>query len=98
MTFTSGLPNQLCFAHIFKTNGGQDKRKVDSCIEKHVGPLEGGQIKCGDVEVENLISTSSKIRIKVASVECENCGCINAIPEDFRAFVSDSAKVSIINS
>ena len=38
--------------------GGQDKRKVDSCIGKHVGPLERGQIKCGDVEVENPISTS----------------------------------------
>ena len=58
MTFTSGLTNQLCFAHIFKTNGGQDKREVDSCIGKHVGPLERGQIKCGDVEVENSISTS----------------------------------------
>ena len=58
MTFTSGLTNQLCFAHIFKTNGGQDKRKVDSCIGKHVGSLERGQIKCGDVEVENSISTS----------------------------------------
>ena len=33
-------------------------RKVDSCIGKHVGPLERGQIKCGDVEVENPISTS----------------------------------------
>ena len=39
-----------------------------------------------------------KNRIKVASVECENCGCINAIPEDFRAFVTDSVKISIINS
>ena len=58
MTFTSGLTNQLCFAHIFKTNGGQDKRKVDSCIGKHVGQPERGQIKCGDVEVENPISTS----------------------------------------
>ena len=58
MTLTSGLTNQLCFAHIFKTNGGQEKRQVDSCIGKHVGPLERGQIKCGDVEVENPISTS----------------------------------------
>ena len=33
--------------------------------------------------------------MKVASVECENCGCINAIPEDFRAFVTDSVKISI---
>ena len=32
--------------------------KIDSCIGKHVGPLERGQIKCGDVEVENLILTS----------------------------------------
>ena len=52
-------------AHVWKrkaykaeSNGGQDKRKVDSCIGKHVGPLERGQIKCGDVEVENPISTS----------------------------------------
>ena len=58
MTLTSGLTNQLCFAHIPKTNGGQDKRKVDSWLGKHVGPLERGQIKFGDVEVENLISTS----------------------------------------
>ena len=58
VTLTSGLTNPLCFAHISKTNGGQDKRKVDSCIGKHVGPLERGQIKCGDVEVENPISTS----------------------------------------
>ena len=58
MTFTSGLTNQLCFAHIFKRNGGQEKRKVDSCIGKHVGPLERDQIKCGDVEVENPILTS----------------------------------------
>ena len=35
MTLTSGLTNQLCFAHISKINGGQDKRKVDSCIRKH---------------------------------------------------------------
>ena len=41
-----------------ESNGGQDKRKVDSCVGKHVGPLERGQIKCGDVEVENPISTS----------------------------------------
>ena len=46
------------FCSYLKTNGGQDKRKVDSCIGKHVGPLERGQIKCGDVEVENPISTS----------------------------------------
>ena len=58
MTLKSGLTNQLCFAHISKTNRGQDKRKVDSCIGKHIGPLERGQIKCGDVEVENPISTS----------------------------------------
>ena len=98
MTFTSGLTNQLCFAHIFKTNGGQDKREVDSCIGKHVGPLERGQIKCGDVEVENPISTSWKIRIKVASINYENCGSIHAVPGDFGAFVTDSVKISIINS
>ena len=72
--------------------------KVDSCIRKHVGPLERGQIKCGDVEVENPISTSWKIRIKVASVRCEDCGCINAIPEDFRVFVTICAKISVYNS
>ena len=98
MTLTSGLTNQLCFAHISKTNGGQDKRKVDSCIGKDVGPLERGQIKCGDVEVDNPISTSGKIWIKVASVQCENCRCINAIPEDLRVFVTDGAKMSVDNS
>ena len=98
MTLTSGLTNQLCFARISKTNGGQDKRKVDSCIGKHVGPLEGGQIKCGDVEVENPISTSSKIRIKVASINYENCGSVHAVPEGFGAFVTDCVKISIINS
>ena len=98
MTLTSGLTNQLCFAHISKTNGRQDKRKVDWCIGKHVGPIERGQIKCRDVEVENLISTSGKIWIKVASVRCENCRCINAIPEDFRVFVTDCAKMSVNNS
>ena len=51
-----------------------------------------------DVEVENLISTTRKIRIKVASVQCENCRCINAIPEDFRVFVTDCAKMSVNNS
>ena len=51
-----------------------------------------------DVEVENPISTSSKIRIKVASINYENCGCINAVPDDFRVFVSESVKISIINS
>ena len=98
MTLTGGLTDQLCFAHISKTNGGQDKRKVDSCIGKQVGPLERGQIKCGDVEVENPISTSWKIRIKVASVQCENCRCIDATPEDFRVFVTDCAKMSVNNS
>ena len=39
-----------------------------------------------------------KIRIKVASVECENFGCINAIPEDFRVFVTICAKISVNNS
>ena len=65
MTFTSGLTNQLCFAHIFKTNGGQDKREVDSCIRKHVGPLERGQIKCGDVEVENPIRHPEKFGLRL---------------------------------
>ena len=51
-----------------------------------------------DVEVENPISTSSKIQIKVASVECENCGCINAIPEDFRVFITICAEISVYNS
>ena len=71
MTLTSGLTNQLCFAHISKTNGGQDKRKVDSCIGKHVGPLERGQIKCGDVEVEIRFRHPEKfgLRLRVYNVK-----------------------------
>ena len=68
MTLTSGLTNQLCFAHISKTNGGQDKRKVDSCIGKHVGPLERGQIKCGDVE-DGLRLRVYNVKIADASMQ-----------------------------
>ena len=36
--------------------------------------MEEVQIKCGDVEVENPISTSRKILIKISSAYLENCG------------------------
>ena len=55
MTFQSGLTNQLCFAYISNQNEGHNKREVDSCSGKNVGPLEIRHIKCGDVGVENPI-------------------------------------------
>ena len=55
MIFRSGHTNQFCFAYISKKNGGENKRNVDSCRGEHVGALESGHIKCGDLENKNLI-------------------------------------------
>ena len=55
MIFRSGPTNQFCFAYISKKNEGENKRNVDSCRGEHVGPLESGHIKCGDLEIENPI-------------------------------------------
>ena len=55
MIVQSGLTNHFCFHYISKKNEADDKRKVDSCSAKNVGPLESHHIKCGDVEVENPI-------------------------------------------
>ena len=55
MIFRSGPTNQFCFAYISKKNEGEKKRNVDSCRGEHVGPLESGHIKCGDLETKNLI-------------------------------------------
>ena len=55
MTFQSGLTNQFCFSFVSKKDEGDNQRKVDLCSGKNVGPLEIHHIKCGHVEVENLI-------------------------------------------
>ena len=55
MTFESGLTNQFCFAYISKKDERGKKKNIDSCRGEHVGPLESGHIKCGDLEIKNLI-------------------------------------------